>query len=255
MIALEALWLLRVLGWRTVWAPAALVLATELLLVAYLTGGESALVDWVRWIPRSDRVQLIPVEFLTGLQSLDLPSDAALRFWIAAAVALAGLVATCAFRAERAAALPFLLLAAAALLLPLAIAIVKPSSDYVLARYLFTAQVPLFIAVAAGLAARRAGRAGVVAGVALAGVLLSLTLSIAARPEFQRADWRSVAQKIGTAPVPRALVVSRTGSNRCRCWPIRRASRSSTRRWKPSERRKRTVNERGSRSRSPRSSC
>ena len=209
LIALEALWLLRVLGWRAVWAPAALVLATELLMVAYLATVDTFLVDWVRWIPRSDRLQLIPVEFVTGLQSLDLPSDAAIRFWIASAVAVGGLAAACAFRSERTAARPFLVFAAAVILLPLAIAIVKPSTDYVLARYLFAAQAPLLIAVAAGLAARRAGRVGVVAGLALAGILLSLTLSIAARPEFQRADWRSVSREIGPASVPRALVVRR----------------------------------------------
>jgi hypothetical protein len=182
-------------------------LAAELVLVAYLVTGNIDLVNWVRDIPLGDRLQRIPLELLAGMESLDLVPDIAIRFWIVAALALGGVAAACAIRSEWVAARPFLLLGAAGILLPLAIALVKPSSDYVLPRYLIAAQVPLLIVVAAGLGTRRAGRAGLVGGIALAGVLLSLTLSIATRSELQRPDWRTVGETIGAAETPRAVVV------------------------------------------------
>jgi hypothetical protein len=92
--------------------------------------------------------------------------------------------------------------------LPLALAVVKPSSDYVLPRYLIAALVPCLIIVAAGLAAGPARRLGLVAGVALPGIFLSMTISIAARDELQRPDWRTLARAIGAAPAGRVVITN-----------------------------------------------
>jgi mannosyltransferase len=205
-IVVEALWLLRARRGPDLWRPLALVCMVELLMLALLVAGPTSAAGWIRqWSPLSYRLELLPIQFLTGLHTLDLPFDAAVRFWVSAALCVGGLIVAFAFRRERAAAWPFLLIAAAAILLPVAVAIVKPSSDYFVPRYVIAAVVPLVILVAAGLSARRA-TVGAVVGVALAGIFVSMTLSIAKRPEFQRPDWRSLGRVIGVAPGRRAVI-------------------------------------------------
>src|SRR5205085_444311 len=106
----------------------------------------------------------------------------------------------------RRAVTPFALFAATTIVLPVALAVVKPSSDYVLPRYLVAAVVPLLIVVAAGLTAAPVRRIGLLAGVALVGIFVSMTISIAFREELQRPDWRAVGHAIGPARSDRAVV-------------------------------------------------
>jgi hypothetical protein len=83
------------------------------------------------------------------------------------------------------------------------------SFDYVVTRNLLPAWVPAVTIVAVGFGARRAGRAGVAAAVALGAVSLAVVLGVAASPEYQRGDWRGAARALG--PVPeraRALVIT-----------------------------------------------
>jgi mannosyltransferase len=106
---------------------------------------------------------------------------------------------------RRAAALP-LSLAAAAIGIPLLLALLSPGRDFVLARNLIPALLPLLIAVAIGLTVAAARRAGI----AIAAVLLAYSLAFcvwaSVSPQLQRPDWDTVAATIGEPQAPRATV-------------------------------------------------
>jgi mannosyltransferase len=109
-------------------------------------------------------------------------------------------------RDERRGARIPLVLAAVTVVVPLVIGLLDSSKDYVLARNLLPALVPLLVALAVGFTLRGARRRGA----ALAGVLVvySFGFSVWASlsPALQRPNWESVANAIGEPTVPRAMV-------------------------------------------------
>jgi 4-amino-4-deoxy-L-arabinose transferase-like glycosyltransferase len=99
-----------------------------------------------------------------------------------------------------------LALGSAVVLLPLSLAVI--GVDYFTARYLAIAWVPLFAALAAGLAARRTGLAGPAIAAALAALFLVVSVSVPLTPRLQRDDWRSAAAALGEPAGPRAIVIN-----------------------------------------------
>jgi hypothetical protein len=97
-------------------------------------------------------------------------------------------------------------LVALVLLLPLALALA--GQDYFLSRNELPGFVPAVAVVAAACAAPRAR----VAGAALAAVLLTLfcltAIDVQTHPYLQRANWRAVAQALGSAAAPRAIIAA-----------------------------------------------
>jgi hypothetical protein len=178
-----------------------------LLTLGLVARGDANQIAWVHAsAPLDKRAGLLPVQFLSGLyDNWDAASDTAIRFVAAVALAALGLLLALVAREARRAVAPFLIVAATSILLPVTLAVVRPSSDYVLPRYLIAAVVPLLIVVAAGLAR---SRPGIVAGAALTGVFLSMTLSIDLRAELQRPDWRTVGHAIGSARTERAVITN-----------------------------------------------
>jgi mannosyltransferase len=109
-------------------------------------------------------------------------------------------------RAERrAAALP-LAVAAATILLPLAVALLAPSKDYVLARNLIPALVPLLVAVAIALTGERVRRLGLALGAVLVAYSLGFCIWASASQDLQRPDWEAIADRLGEPDSPRATV-------------------------------------------------
>jgi hypothetical protein len=190
--------------------PIAAIGVVGLLLLAIVAKGGTSKVAWVHEsAPLETRFFLVPVQFLTGLYTnWDVADDTAARFVAAAVLAAIGLILAIASAQSRRAVRPFLVAAAATLVLPLVLAVVKPSSDYLLPRYVIAALVPLLIVVAAGLGTVRARKVGAVAGGVLAAIFLSMTISICVRDELERPDWRGVADAIGPAHAPRAVVTN-----------------------------------------------
>jgi mannosyltransferase len=94
----------------------------------------------------------------------------------------------------------------AGVLIPVALALVSSGKDYVLARNLLPALVPLLVAVAIATTLPGARRIG--AAIAGTLVVFSLGFSIAAStvPSLQRPDWDAVAARIGDPSGPRAIV-------------------------------------------------
>jgi uncharacterized membrane protein len=125
------------------------------------------------------------------------------------AVALAAF-ALLAFRGERrekrAAAVP-LAVGALTIGVPLALAIASVSKDFVIARNLLPALVPLLLLVALGLTLRRARRLGAVLAALLVAYSLIFAVWVNFDEELQRPDWQAVAEHLGEPEAPRATVL------------------------------------------------
>jgi uncharacterized membrane protein len=149
------------------------------------------------------RLAQIPKQFLVGYDS---PSEVAFTVvtGVLAAIALA-LVVTRADARERAGARAAAVLAAAAIGIPLVVALA--GADYLIARNVIAGWLPLAVVLAAGATAARARALGVAVAAALCAVFLAAVIEVEASPEFQRDDWRGAARALGPATVPRALVV------------------------------------------------
>jgi mannosyltransferase len=119
--------------------------------------------------------------------------------------ALALLALRCDREERRAARLP-LLVGAATLALPVAIALLAPSKDFVLARNLLPALVPLLLVVAIALSAPSARRLGAVVAAALLAYSFAFCVWVSVSPELQRPDWSGVASRLGAPSAPRATV-------------------------------------------------
>jgi mannosyltransferase len=99
-----------------------------------------------------------------------------------------------------------LAIAAATVAIPLLIGLLAPSKDYVLARNLLPALVPLLVAVSIGLTLPSLRRIG--ASLCAVLVAYSLVFSVWTNfsPALQRPDWDAVAAHLGDPESPRAMV-------------------------------------------------
>jgi hypothetical protein len=127
---------------------------------------------------------------------------------------LAGLVllAVRGDRDERRAGGLMLALAAFAIAVPLALALVAPGKDYVIARNLLPALVPLLVAVAIGATLRGARRGGAVIVSVLVAYSLGFCVWVSLSPAWQRPDWDAVAARLGEPEAPRAIVLWTLGA-------------------------------------------
>jgi 4-amino-4-deoxy-L-arabinose transferase-like glycosyltransferase len=125
---------------------------------------------------------------------------------LAAILAALALLAARGDRAERRAGGLMLAIVAFTVAAPLTIAVLHPAADFVLARNLIPALVPLLVAVAVASSLRRARRAGAAAAALLFAYSLGFTVLAGASPSLQRADWDAVAQRLGEPEAPRAMV-------------------------------------------------
>ncbi len=109
-------------------------------------------------------------------------------------------------RSERRVGSRVLAIAAATVAVPLFLALLVPGKDYVLARNVLPALVPLLVAAGIGATLRGARRSGAVLGAALFVYSLGFCLGASLSPSLQRPDWEAVAQRLGEPEAPRAMV-------------------------------------------------
>jgi mannosyltransferase len=109
-------------------------------------------------------------------------------------------------RRGRRAAGRVLAIAAATIAIPLGLAMLAPSKDYVLARNVLAALVPLLVAVGVAATLRGARRTAPLLGALLFAYSLGFSLLASLSPAFQRPDWEAVAAKLGEPQAPRAMV-------------------------------------------------
>jgi hypothetical protein len=90
--------------------------------------------------------------------------------------------------------------------IPLLLAIVSTSKDYVLARNLLPALVPFLLVVAIALSVERARRLGTALAAALLVYSFGFCIWASASLDLQRPDWSAVAEHLGEPEAPRAIV-------------------------------------------------
>lgn len=106
---------------------------------------------------------------------------------------------------RRVAAIP-LAVGATAILIPLLLAIGPGGKDFVLARNLLPALVPLLLVVAVALTVERARRLGSGIAALLLAYSLGFCIWASASPDLHRPDWEAVAERLGEPDGPRATV-------------------------------------------------
>ncbi|MET0558060.1 MAG: glycosyltransferase family 39 protein [Solirubrobacterales bacterium] len=205
----EVVWLLR--RRRRECLPGLAVFAAGALALAPLAVHQMSLkhAEWISNFNLGHRLWETAATFVTGETSdiIARPEQPLLSV-LPLALALAGL-ALLAARASgeerRAAALP-LTVALAAVGIPVLLALVAPGKDYVLARNLMAALVPLLIAVAIGLTLPAARRLGAVLAAVLIAYSLAFCVWASVSPQLQRPDWEAVAAHLGEPAAPRATI-------------------------------------------------
>ena len=188
------------LRWRA--GAAGAVGAVALSLVA-LALRQSARHYWFADIPLPRRILDIPAQFMTGFE----PASRPLAVVVAAAIVTCSLLllAARAGAVERHGAALAGGIGVAATALPAAAALL--GADYLNARNVIGGLVPLAVAVAAGLAAPRAGPVGVAATGLAAVVSVALVATMAGDPAGQRPDWHAVAAALARPALPRAVLL------------------------------------------------
>jgi hypothetical protein len=139
----------------------------------------------------------VPKQFAVGYQG---PIETVLTI-VALALIAYGVVRLAALPRSRAWLLAGL--AAAAVVAPLALALIGP--DYLLARNVIASLLPLAVALAAGFAT---SRAGIVAAAALCALGLVQVVGVDTTERYQRDNWRAAGEFIGRADQPRAVIVT-----------------------------------------------
>ncbi len=165
--------------------------------------------EWIGNFSLGHRLWEVAATFLTG-ETSDIigrpehPELAALPLALAV-----GALLLLAFRADRderrAVAIP-LGVGLAAVAIPVALALVSSSKDFVFARNVIPALLPLLVAVAIAVTMPAARRLGAVLGGALLVYSLGFCIAAGVSPQLQRPDWSAVAERLGEPDGPRATV-------------------------------------------------
>jgi mannosyltransferase len=211
-IAAEALWLLRRRGREAggafpgIWI---IVVASLLLAPLLIHQASFAHAEWISGVSLWHRLWETGLTFALG-ETGDIIARPEHPL-LAAIPALIAITGACLFffcgerRERRAAGIP-LALAAVTVVVPLVIGLLDSSKNYVLARNLLPALVPLLVALAVGFTLRGARRSGAVLAALLVAYSLGFSIWASVSPALQRPDWDSVAAAIGEPTVPRAMV-------------------------------------------------
>jgi 4-amino-4-deoxy-L-arabinose transferase-like glycosyltransferase len=209
-ILAEALMLLRRRGLRESLAGMA-VLAGCAISVAPVAIHQMSLghADWIGNFTLGHRLAETAATFVTG-ETGDIIARPE-RPWLAfvplalSLAALALLLRRRAGRERRAAGRP-LLLVAAGVGIPVVLALGAASKDFVLARNLIPALVPLLAAIGIAIASPATRRLGTVIGTLMVAYSLGFCVLASADEQFQRPNWGAVAESIGEPHGPRATV-------------------------------------------------
>ncbi|HEY5333521.1 MAG TPA: glycosyltransferase family 39 protein, partial [Solirubrobacterales bacterium] len=209
-ILAEAVMLLRRRGLRTSLAGMA-ILAGCAIAVAPVAIHQMSLghADWIGNFSLGHRLGETAATFVTG-ETGDIIGRPE-RPWLAfvplalSLAALALLLRRRAGRERRAAARPLLLLAAG-VGIPVALALAAASKDFVLARNLIPALVPLLAAIGIAVASPTSRRLGTAIGALLVAYSLGFCILASTDEDFQRPNWSSVAEHLGEPDGPRAMV-------------------------------------------------
>jgi len=214
-VALEALWLLHRRG-RAARAGLAIVVVAGLLLaplaIHQMSYGHA---EWIGGRSLGHRMWEAGVTFAVGETGDVVARPERVLPAVVPLLAMLAALAAIGLRGEggeRRAAARMLAIAAATVAAPALLALTLPGKDYVLARNLLPALVPLLAAVAVGVTLRRARRAGLAIATVLVAYSLGFSIWASASASLQRPDWDAAAAALGEPTAPRALVTWTLGA-------------------------------------------
>jgi hypothetical protein len=168
----------------------------------FLFSRQTSDAPWIAGLSLPSRLVQVPAHFLVGYQPPLQIAISVVGGLLAAAAAW--LLVTRADGDERSRIVPPLVIGAAAIGLPVLVAV--GGYDRLITRAMTIAWIPLAVVLATGLASRRAGRAGIAVTAALCALFLTIDVATANDPKFEREDWRSAAEAIGPV-ASRAIVL------------------------------------------------
>lgn len=217
-VAAEALWLLRRRGRQSGGAfPGLWVAGAAALLLAPLVIHQASFkhAEWISNFGLGHRLWETGLTFAVG-ETGDIIArpEQPLLGLVGALVAILGL-ALVLFRGgrrERRATGLLLAVGAVTIAVPVAIGLLDPGKDYVLARNLLPALVPLLAALAIGFTLPAARRLGAALAAVLVAYSLGFSVWASLSPALQRPDWDDVATAIGEPETPRAMVTWTLGA-------------------------------------------
>lgn len=165
--------------------------------------------EWIGKFSLGHRLGEMAITFVVGetgdiIGRVEQPEPALIPLALVAAALL--LLVARGTRDERRAAFIPLALGIAAIGVPLFLAIGPGGKDFVLARNLLPALVPLLLVVAVALTVERARRLGAGIAAVLLAYSLGFCIWASAEPDLQRPDWEAVAERLGEPDGPRATV-------------------------------------------------
>jgi mannosyltransferase len=165
--------------------------------------------EWIDNFPLGHRLVETAATYFTG-ETGDIIGRAERPALAALPLALALLAfALLALRADRetrrAVAIP-LGVGVVAVGVPVALALLSASKDFVIARNVIPALVPLLVAIAIALTMPEARRLGALIAGGLLAYSLAFCIWASASPDLQRPDWHAVADRLGESTAPRATV-------------------------------------------------
>jgi 4-amino-4-deoxy-L-arabinose transferase-like glycosyltransferase len=211
-IAAEAFWLLRRRGRRGGGAfPGIWVAGAAALLLAPLVIHQASYkhAEWISNLSLGHRLWEAGFTFAVG-ETGDIIArpEHPLLGLVPALVAIVSLalVFLRGRRRERRATVLLLAIAAVTFAVPVAIGLLDPGKDYVLARNLLPALVPLLVALSIGFTLPTARRRGAALAAVLVVYSLGFSIWASLAPALQRPDWDEVASAIGEPETPRAMV-------------------------------------------------
>jgi mannosyltransferase len=165
--------------------------------------------EWITNLSLGRRAWEVAASFLAGETGdiIGQPERPGLAFVpLGLCVTALGLLALRCDREERRAARLPLLVGLSTIAIPVGLALALPDRDFVLARNLLPALVPLLLVVAIAVGAPSARRFGPLVGAALIAYSLGFCVWVSVSPALQRPNWDAVAGRLGEPTAPRATV-------------------------------------------------
>jgi 4-amino-4-deoxy-L-arabinose transferase-like glycosyltransferase len=168
--------------------------------------------DWIGSLAMTTRLKETAATFVNGETGRFISQPLRWRYSaipVLLTAAALGLLAWRGSASEQRAAGLALLVAAGTLLLALLAA--AAGKDFLLARNLLPALIPLLAVTAIALSCRGAGCLGLALGAGLVAYWLAFAVYVDLRPRLQRPDWRDIAADIGPVAGPREIVTGGQG--------------------------------------------
>jgi 4-amino-4-deoxy-L-arabinose transferase-like glycosyltransferase len=204
LIAPEAIGLLYRARSRASVVAVVAVAAVQASLLPHFLHHQTNPLGWIGAFPLSVRIKQVPVAFALGT----LYQSSIVTYGLIGAAVLAGIVIVLLViggeSTELRGAGLAALVAGAVLLVPLALA--GLGHDYYVPRALIAAWIPLAVVLAAACTASRTRLPGAALAVVLLGSFIYAGIRIDGDAQYQRPNWRGVAQALGKPFGPRAIV-------------------------------------------------